>query len=348
MTYLDWFRKQYCCIDWNIVKKEINNRKVYIWGAYRGGYYLKLFLNEIGIEITGFIDGKADKMFFGEICCLPAADLPTREECFVIVAVQGRRQAITDALNGSMFIEKRDYIYVTDFVPEYTLCHVTGSFEDIYGNRITSDGHSESIINICGWNNKIDIGKNSGDKNLSIQVNGESHFCVGSDLITNNGVNQIICLFGGQIRVGNKVYLSKDINVLSKGGSIVIGDNTEVGERCFFLCGMSDKLVVGSGCLFSHDVSLFASNGHSVLDVENKKNYNDGGNFINLSDHVWVGKGATILHDSNIAKNCVIGANALVKGCFSGGQIIAGNPASVIRKNVTWDRQENIEWDILS
>lgn len=49
-----------------------------------------------------------------------------------------------------------------------------------------------------------------------------------------------------------------------------------------------------------------------------------------------MGAGATLLPGSKIGNNCIIGANAVVKGTIPDNSIVAGNPAKVISNTVEW------------
>jgi acetyltransferase-like isoleucine patch superfamily enzyme len=52
-----------------------------------------------------------------------------------------------------------------------------------------------------------------------------------------------------------------------------------------------------------------------------------------IGDGSWIGAGAVILKGTNIGKNCVVGANAVVKGTVPDYSIVVGNPGKVILKD---------------
>ena len=45
-----------------------------------------------------------------------------------------------------------------------------------------------------------------------------------------------------------------------------------------------------------------------------------------------------IIHDSEIMEGCIVGAGSVVKGVFEKNKILAGNPAAVVKSNVSWDK----------
>ncbi len=344
----DWYAKQFSHMNWEKVKDAINGRNVYIWGAYREGYYFRRFLSKIGIDVFGYIDGKYDGALYDGIRCISGESIPPIKDSFIVIVVRGRKKGIDDVILNRGGVKGADYIYLYDSIPNYTLCDVSGIINDVFGNEIVVDGQVNCVIHVSGWDNKLRIHQHSGNNHLAIQMNGNAQINIGSNAIVDNGLVKIVSLFGGEVMVGDNVFLADGINIMSKGGGIKIGNNVEIGERSFFLCGQAAKLIVGDDCMFSQDVSLFASDGHSVLDMKNRKNLGAEKREVRLEDHVWIGRGATVLHNSIIESDCIVGANSLVKGRFTRGSIIAGNPASVVRTEVSWDRQEALEWSVFA
>ena len=56
-----------------------------------------------------------------------------------------------------------------------------------------------------------------------------------------------------------------------------------------------------------------------------------------ISDNVWIGCYVNVLKGTFIAKGCVVAANSVVRGVFNEENcLIAGNPAIVIKKNISW------------
>ncbi|MEN6473201.1 MAG: acyltransferase [Syntrophaceae bacterium] len=51
---------------------------------------------------------------------------------------------------------------------------------------------------------------------------------------------------------------------------------------------------------------------------------------VTIGDNVFIGMRSTILKDTTIGSNCVIGAGSLVKGCIPDNTVAVGNPARVI------------------
>ena len=96
--------------------------------------------------------------------------------------------------------------------------------------------------------------------------------------------------------------------------------------------------------MFSWGIYLFASDTHTIYDAKTKKLLNWGKEII-IEDNVWVAMDCTVLKNSFIAKNCVVGASAVVAGKFTEKNcVIAGNPAKVVKRGVAWDRRRPKEY----
>ena len=61
---------------------------------------------------------------------------------------------------------------------------------------------------------------------------------------------------------------------------------------------------------------------------------------ITLGDHIWCAENVTILKGSRIPDECIIGSHAVVTGSkYNKHDIIAGNPAKIIKANANWKRE---------
>ena len=81
------------------------------------------------------------------------------------------------------------------------------------------------------------------------------------------------------------------------------------------------------------------------FDVSTGKNINSAlekqpshRNAIIIGEHVWVGKGAFIMHGTNIGNGSIVGAKSVVKGQFPNNCSIGGNPAKIVRRDCAWAR----------
>jgi acetyltransferase-like isoleucine patch superfamily enzyme len=59
---------------------------------------------------------------------------------------------------------------------------------------------------------------------------------------------------------------------------------------------------------------------------------------VTIGNHVWLADGVTVLKGVSIGDNAVAGINSVISHEVAAGTIVAGNPAQVVRCDVTWSR----------
>lgn len=124
------------------------------------------------------------------------------------------------------------------------------------------------------------------------------------------------------------------------------GGNTRLTVGCD--CGLQNayfclyghpgvSICVGDGCLFSSDVTIWASDTHQILDCASGKIINNTKRSLSIGNRVWVGTRCTILKGTYISDDTIVGAASVVSGRFTESNIIiAGNPAHKIKDGVSW------------
>lgn len=110
-------------------------------------------------------------------------------------------------------------------------------------------------------------------------------------------------------------------------GKIELGDRVFININNTFLDGGLIKL--GNDCLVGPNVQILTVS-HSTDPTErlNKSNYAKD---VIIGNNVWIGTGAIILPGVAIGDNAVIGAGSVVTKTVKENQIVAGNPAMIIR-----------------
>lgn len=97
------------------------------------------------------------------------------------------------------------------------------------------------------------------------------------------------------------------------------------------------NVIIGNDCMFSCDIMIRPSDGHTIIDKVSNKICNRGGEII-IGNHVWVGMRSVILKNSYISEGCIIGACSLVNKKFlENNCIIAGIPGKIVKSNIYWD-----------
>lgn len=319
--------------------KRIKGRKVYVWGAFTQGNYVKEFLETINIEIEGFIDyfktGYFEKKVINNF-----SDFKSYDDKFILIAVNDIRPEIIDGLNKAGLKTDVDYCYIFH---KYIVTPF-GNFKDIYNNQIVIESYLPNLkIEIVGYGSRVYIGKNvvvSGTvkiklgSNSFIQINDGARISGETHLTVENNSNVII---------GKKCIISNGGLLAYK--SIIIGDRVNLGDRTSIISNIEAPIKIGDDCLFSHDIQVRSGDGHTIFDLEKHMSLlEEKQRFVNIGNHVWCGSSVTIIHNADIGSGCVIGTGSLVNKKFNCNELIAGRPAKVIRKKIVWEDEDGLEW----
>lgn len=146
-----------------------------------------------------------------------------------------------------------------------------------------------------------------------------------------------------------------DSTYLNISGKLDIKGNYSIGKGCRFDIGEHAVMRILDGGYVAPNTSFVIMNGLSIgkntaiswnchfldedfhdLDYEGRKK--KSGMPITIGDHVWIGCNTNIYKGVNIPNGCVVAANSVVKTSFTEENIlIGGNPATILKRNITWD-----------
>lgn len=176
---------------------------------------------------------------------------------------------------------------------------------------------SQEQIRINGDNNIIYIGKKCHATNFSLEVS--------------SSFNRIY--IGNNVRISGKIIIK-----IHNGNKLVIGNRTSVGGANFII-GEGTSIYIGKDCMLAWGIELRTTDSHAIFDLNSHKRINPAKSIF-IGDHVWVAAKATLLGGSHIARGSIVGYGSIVTKNFSEKNIIvAGNPASIRKENVYWDRK---------
>ena len=131
------------------------------------------------------------------------------------------------------------------------------------------------------------------------------------------------------VRIGPGVLLAHDVglHLRDRGAVLSIGEGSFVNHRSEIIA--HERVEIGSHCLFAWDVQVMDSDSHRVDGLPHTAP-------VVIGDRVWIGCRATVLKGVTIGDGAVVAACSVVTRDVPPRALVAGNPARVVREEVTW------------
>jgi acetyltransferase-like isoleucine patch superfamily enzyme len=134
----------------------------------------------------------------------------------------------------------------------------------------------------------------------------------------------------GYVKVGPGVFI-----IVNKNATITIGDNTYFAADSKVYSNKS--IEIGKNCAISWGVTIIDTDFHEHWIDNIYKKHTES---IKIGNNVWIGCNTTILKGVEIGDGSIIAAGSVVVNNVPPRSLIAGNPAKVIAKNVSWSFEE--------
>ena len=168
-------------------------------------------------------------------------------------------------------------------------------------------------INNHGKNNEVVIGKGCRFRDCSIEIYGD-----GNRIVIENDC------------VGHGLELWT-----SEGSQIEIKEHSHFAGKSHLAATEGKKISVGARCLFASEIVFRTGDSHSVLDLSGNR-LNQAKDIL-VGNHVWIGQYVTVLKGTIIGDDSIVGTNSLLTGkAYDRNCVVAGNPAKIIKKDITW------------
>jgi acetyltransferase-like isoleucine patch superfamily enzyme len=119
--------------------------------------------------------------------------------------------------------------------------------------------------------------------------------------------------------------------LISDGAHLEIGPESYLNYDSVLSC--FDHITIGSQCAISWNTNILDANAHELI-VDGLPRPRSSP--IAIGDNVWIGTGATILSGVTIGDGSVVAAGSVVTSDVPAMALVAGNPARIIRENVSW------------
>jgi lipopolysaccharide O-acetyltransferase len=154
--------------------------------------------------------------------------------------------------------------------------------------------------------------------------------------------------FGNNLTIGHHCRIETHCADARK--VLIIGNNTQIND--FVHIAAKEKVFIGDNVLiaskvFISDISHGSYKGNDfdsdpMIEPQKRELTSSP---INIEENVWIGELVSILPGVTVGKSVVIGANSVVTKDIPAYSIVAGNPATIIKKynfeTKRWEREKN-------
>lgn len=193
-------------------------------------------------------------------------------------------------------------------------------------------------INDHGKNNKIEISQDSDiSQSGTININGDDNYIRILPTKYHIGLNANIqsnCI----LDIGDDINC-QNLNVyLAENSRVRIGSHVGLNGLVRLLLHEAAEINIGDYCLIADQVDISVSDIHSIIDLTDLKRINYAKSIV-IADRVWIGQRSLILRGAEIGEGSIIKPGSIVTSVIPSNCIAAGNPATVMQEQVSWNFQ---------
>lgn len=154
-------------------------------------------------------------------------------------------------------------------------------------------------------------------------------------------------IFGTKgIRIGNKVRIFPGVRIEThSGGQIKIDEDVSIGQN-FHITSAEQELRIGARTTISGNVFITnIDHDYTEIDIHIlKQKYII--NKTEIGENCFIGYGAAIQAGTILGKQCIVGANSVVRGVFPDYSVIVGAPARIVKQynpiSQQWEKQTQL------
>ena len=187
------------------------------------------------------------------------------------------------------------------------------------GNQITIDPAAfcvGCVIDVLGNGNTIIIHESVRLYNVRLLIWGNN--------------NRIV--IANQVRINRKC----DLWIEDDGGEISIGEQCTFEDAHIAVTEPGSRVEIGRECLFAYGIDIRTGDSHSIIDPKTGERTNYARDIV-IGDHVWIAAHCSILKGVRLGRDSVVATRSVVTKPFDQeGIIVGGNPAKVLKENITW------------
>jgi acetyltransferase-like isoleucine patch superfamily enzyme len=134
------------------------------------------------------------------------------------------------------------------------------------------------------------------------------------------------------LRIEGRVQVMRACTItLGYDATLTIGSNTYLNDGAEVWCN-SPNTTIGPECAIAWGVRIVDTDFHKLLDNGKTSPHAP----VHIGQKCWIGANALVLKGVNIGRGSVVAAGAVVTSEVPSRSLVAGVPARVVRKDVTW------------
>jgi len=176
------------------------------------------------------------------------------------------------------------------------------------------------LLGGCGRG--VSIGRN-------VVIRGGRNIRLGRGVVIDDGCVLDARGAEARIEIGDRVLLSRDTIVRTRGRTLRIGSGTDVGCHC--ILATDSELTIGTDVLVAAYTYVTAGGNHNFGSRARpiiEQGFTSAGG-VRIGDGAWIGARTTVMDGADIGEGAIIGAHSLVKGSIPDYAIAFGTPAKL-------------------
>ncbi len=149
-----------------------------------------------------------------------------------------------------------------------------------------------------------------------------------------NGSRNCIRFYDTGHIINSNIHVGGNENILE------IGSDCSISQARILIDGFRNEITLGSNCMLSYGITIQNSDSHAIIDLKTKERINREKD-IHVGSRVWIGANCTVLKGVQVGAGSIIGVGSVVTKDVPATSLVAGIPARLIRRNVSWTRSSN-------
>lgn len=146
-------------------------------------------------------------------------------------------------------------------------------------------------------------------------------------------VGGVIYVYGGwNVKIGNRVRIHPGLRIETHYGGVITIDRNVAIQQNFHITSARENLIIGANTTILGNVFItnidhdYKTISQHILDQEYVVKTT------RIGENCYIGYGAAIQAGTILGKQCIIGANSVVRGVFPDYCVIVGAPAKIVKR----------------